>query len=160
MMSSWRRMRVIIWVTTDLDLSSIVRHRKYNTIMIPSEKITGHWYWLLRYNLSNCLPDEEHCIKNITFVHRKTNRPSLNYCCCYMIMFSLICIWINDWVNNNREAGDLRRYRAHYDVSVMKRTLVFSALLSFCTLTADNVCLLKADLSGISYIFFWITIFT
>ena len=31
---------------------------------------------------------------------------------------SLICVWINGWVNN-REAGDLRRYRAHYDVSVM-----------------------------------------
>ena len=26
--------------------------------------------------------------------------------------------WINDWVNN-REAGDLRRHRAHYDVIVM-----------------------------------------
>ena len=34
------------------------------------------------------------------------------------LMFSLICVWINDWVNN-RKAGDLRRYRAHYDVSVM-----------------------------------------
>ena len=33
-------------------------------------------------------------------------------------MFSLICVWINDWVNN-REAGDLRRYRTHYDVMVM-----------------------------------------
>ena len=33
-------------------------------------------------------------------------------------MFSLICVWINGWVNN-REAGDLRRYRAHYDVIVM-----------------------------------------
>ena len=31
---------------------------------------------------------------------------------------ALICVWINDWVNN-REAGDLRRYRAHYDVIVM-----------------------------------------
>ena len=27
------------------------------------------------------------------------------------LMFSLICLWINDWVSN-REAGDLRRYRA------------------------------------------------
>ena len=35
------------------------------------------------------------------------------------LMFSLICVWINDWVNN-REAGDLRRYRSHYDVIVMK----------------------------------------
>ena len=34
------------------------------------------------------------------------------------LMFSLICVWINDWVNN-REVGDLRRYRAHYDVTVM-----------------------------------------
>ena len=34
------------------------------------------------------------------------------------LMFSLICAWINGWVNN-REAGDLRRYRAHYDVTVM-----------------------------------------
>ena len=34
------------------------------------------------------------------------------------LMFSLICAWINRWVNN-REAGDLRRYRAHYDVIVM-----------------------------------------
>ena len=34
------------------------------------------------------------------------------------LMFSLICVWINDWVNNH-EAGDLRRYRAYYDVIVM-----------------------------------------
>ena len=34
------------------------------------------------------------------------------------LMFSLICVWINDWVNN-REAGDLRRHRGHYDVSVI-----------------------------------------
>ena len=34
------------------------------------------------------------------------------------LMFSLICVWINGWINN-REAGDLRRYRGHYDVSVM-----------------------------------------
>ena len=37
------------------------------------------------------------------------------------LMFSLICVWIIGWVNN-REAGDLRRYRAHYDVSVMSCT--------------------------------------
>ena len=36
------------------------------------------------------------------------------------LMFSLIRVWINDWVNNG-EAGDLRRYRAHCDVIVMWR---------------------------------------
>ena len=34
------------------------------------------------------------------------------------LMFSLICVWINGWLNN-REAGDLRRHRAHYDVIAM-----------------------------------------
>ena len=34
------------------------------------------------------------------------------------LMFSFIRVWINDWVNN-REAGDLRRHRGHYDVNVM-----------------------------------------
>ena len=33
---------------------------------------------------------------------------------------SLICVWINGWVNN-REAGDLRRSSAHYAVTVMQR---------------------------------------
>ena len=33
-------------------------------------------------------------------------------------MFSLICVWINGWVNN-REAGDVRRYCAHYDVTLV-----------------------------------------
>ena len=34
------------------------------------------------------------------------------------LMFSLICTWTKDWVNN-RDAGDLRRSRALYDVIVM-----------------------------------------
>ena len=31
---------------------------------------------------------------------------------------SLICIWINSWVNDGK-AGDLRRHGTHYDVIVM-----------------------------------------
>ena len=34
------------------------------------------------------------------------------------LIFSLICVWKNGW-ENNRGAGDLRRYRSHYDVIVM-----------------------------------------
>ena len=34
------------------------------------------------------------------------------------LIFSLICFWINAWVNN-READDLRRHCPHYDVIVM-----------------------------------------
>ena len=41
------------------------------------------------------------------------------------LMFSLICIRINGWVNN-REAGDLRRHRAHYNIVVMDLLLTVS----------------------------------
>ena len=34
------------------------------------------------------------------------------------LMFSLICTRANGWANN-RDTGDLRRHRAHYDVTVM-----------------------------------------
>ena len=34
------------------------------------------------------------------------------------LMFSLICAWLNSWINNG-EAGDLRRNRAHYDITIM-----------------------------------------
>ena len=49
-------------------------------------------------------------------------------------MFSLICVWINGWVNN-REAGDLRRYRAHYDLIVMynqlvRRNMIYSLMIT------------------------------
>ena len=41
-------------------------------------------------------------------------------------MFVLIRAWINVWVNN-RKAGDLRRYRAHYDVTVVHpRRIIFN----------------------------------
>ena len=40
---------------------------------------------------------------------------------CGALVFSLICAWISRWVNT-REAGDLRRHRAHYDVIVMNLT--------------------------------------
>ena len=39
------------------------------------------------------------------------------------LIFSLIGAWINGWVNN-REAGDLRRHRAHYDVIVMHLVII------------------------------------
>ena len=37
------------------------------------------------------------------------------------LMYSLICTWINSWVNNHK-AGDLRRHRPHCDVIVMHGT--------------------------------------
>ena len=61
------------------------------------------------------------------------------------LMFSLICAWINGWINNG-EAGGLRRYRGHYDVTVMstisyiKHVLCFQSALSLLgtILTANS----------------------
>ena len=44
------------------------------------------------------------------------------------LMFSLICVWINGWVNDC-EAGDLRRHLGHYDVIVMRNGITFFRLL-------------------------------
>ena len=49
-------------------------------------------------------------------------------------MFSLICAWINAWVNN-RESGVLRRHRTHYDVTVMCITRTSDGIIINGTLT-------------------------
>ena len=51
------------------------------------------------------------------------------------LMFSFICAWINGWVSN-REAGDLRRHRAHYDVTVM----LLNDVLPFTMLSWTYIC--------------------
>ena len=61
------------------------------------------------------------------------------------LIFSLICAWINDWVNN-RETEDLRRHRAHYDVilifrrndCVVPRTVIPKVPLQCCALDGQN----------------------
>ena len=69
-------------------------------------------------------------------------------------MFPLIFVWISDGVND-REAGDLRRHRGHYDVNVMwlchvlciDRTVAYFALKKKIVklLHDDNVKLLHDD---------------
>ena len=53
------------------------------------------------------------------------------------LMFSLICAWINSWVNN-REAGDLRCHHTHYDVTVMSLICMCGAYLEY--LIMETVC--------------------
>ena len=50
------------------------------------------------------------------------------------LVFSLICTWINGWVNNG-EAGDLRHHGTHYDVTVMwckEHTCFVLCFVLFC----------------------------
>ena len=55
------------------------------------------------------------------------------------LMFSLICAWMNDWVNSG-EAGDLRSYCTHYVVTVMN--MVYSIFCSMRTHWNNNVIIL------------------
>ena len=54
------------------------------------------------------------------------------------LVFSLFCVWINGWVNN-REAGDLRRFRAHYDVIAMVILQSPSYLLKYGSQSAEFI---------------------
>ena len=45
------------------------------------------------------------------------------------LMFSLICSWTNFWANK-RDAGDMRRHCAHYDVTVMLCTFARLAIVT------------------------------
>ena len=57
----------------------------------------------------------------------------------WALMFSLICVWINGWVNN-REAGDWRRYRAHCDVTVIF-SVIFLVMITLLTLKQLGIVL-------------------
>ena len=63
------------------------------------------------------------------------------------LMLSLICSWRKGWVNN-RDAGDLRSYRAHYDVTVMCKTIV----IYIPTLCRKHVCAAAIQCLSIDWI--------
>ena len=87
-----------------------------------------HIYWqLIVYSISQTISTHEDVIKWKHFprywpfvrgIHRSpVNSPHKGQWR-GALMFSLLCAWINGWVNN-REAGHFRRHRAHYDVTVL-----------------------------------------
>ena len=63
-------------------------------------------------------------IRNRNFDYSPDMMTSANWCIfrvtglLWALMVSLICAWTNGWTNY-RDAGDLRRYRAHHDVTVI-----------------------------------------
>ena len=96
-----------------------------------------HAFWVLTWfllnlhwsSLSGCKINSlhgdvikwKHVLRYWSFVrgiHRSPVNSSYKGQWCGALVFTLICDWINGWVNN-RKAGVLRRRRAHYDVIVM-----------------------------------------
>ena len=61
------------------------------------------------------------------------------------LMFSLTCAWIIGWVNNG-EAGDFRRHRAHYDVTVMHQQAAGIEMTDLVTLLHCDQVLFASQL--------------
>ena len=57
------------------------------------------------------------------------------------LMFSLICVWKNGWVNN-RGAGDLKHHRDHYDLTVIN---LAHALLKDRSVRKDDILDIVCD---------------
>ena len=87
--------------------------KKVTIQLVPSGCITIHMTWW-RHQMEAFFALLAFCAGNspVTgeFPHKGQWRGAL--------IFSLICAWTNCSVNN-RDAGDLRRHGAHYDVTVM-----------------------------------------
>ena len=69
----------------------------------------------------------KHFLRYLPFVlgiHRwPVNSPQKGQWCGALVL-SLICAWINGWVNNG-EADDLKRHHAHYDITVVERVQAY-----------------------------------
>ena len=100
-----------------------INHTKWPWRVVPFNiRIAAGFFEISSANLHDDVNKWKHFPRYWPFV-RGIHRPPVNspYKGQWrgVLMFSLICVWINTWVNN-REAGYLRRHRAHYHVMVME----------------------------------------
>ena len=140
----WFKFIIQIWKTMiHLSIYLILTTWYWNTFRITgplSRQSTGQHDDVIKW---------KHVPRHWPFVqgiHRSPVNSPHNGQCRGALMFSLICAWINGWVNNG-EAGDLRRHSAHYDVTIMAYgsphknsfgALVFPVLLARTTRWTDN----------------------
>ena len=100
------------------------RFQLYTTWLLTGAEV--NWTWgICPQNIHDDGIKWKHFPRNWPFVrgiHRSTVNSPHKGQWRGALMFSLICVWINGWVNN-REAGDLIRYLAHYNVIVISMAL-------------------------------------
>ena len=70
-------------------------------------------------------------------IHRSTGKSPHKSQWRGTLMFSLISAQINGWVNS-RQAGDLRRHRAYYDVTVLSALPFIDGLVQDCSTSIAN----------------------
>ena len=99
-------------------IADIVTSKKNSTLNVETKSIFLRW-WKLMTMTCWCVLCHDDVIKWKHFphywpfvwgIHRSPVNSQHKGHWRGALMFSLICVWINGWVNN-REAGDLRRYR-------------------------------------------------
>ena len=73
------------------------------------------------------------------------------------LLFSLISAWISGWVNN-REAGDLRRNHAHYDVILMMFCAPYSYVVCNIVLCCITIYRESTLLQKLIIFAFWVRI--
>ena len=139
------RLKVLLgkWRAFRLGLNMLTARRVVNGIYrspVPSSRYYWYWRWYSCHALVVCrcrhspAPHDDvikwkHVARYWPFVrgiHRsQVNSPHKGQWRGATLV-SLICAWIHDWVNNG-EVCDLRRHRAHYDITVMTilLTLIF-----------------------------------
>ena len=115
------------WFTYTGVWNCIYRMLNGSSLWVPSTCCSGYETWNFVIFVSSYIKEHDDVIRWKHFprywpfvrgIHRSpVNSPHKGQWR-GALMFSLICAWINDWVNN-RESGDLRRHRADYDVIVM-----------------------------------------
>ena len=76
---------------------------------------------------------------------------------CGALKFSLISVWRNGWVNN-RDAGDVRCHRTHYEVTIMTplqlRQCLFNCISwQFIIIVSWNVLLLFGSISVVKSLY-------
>ena len=104
----WLTIKVLLMLVTGFDIFFLMSLKHW------SNQLTGWWNWMFPW-----WHHQMETFSALLALYAGEFRAQRKWC--RTLMFSFICAWINGWVNN-REAGDLRRHRAHYDVNVMYKS--------------------------------------
>ena len=121
--------QVITWTNVDADLCRHMTSWCHNKQKLYYSRARVFGVWRHRQKTHDDVIKWKHFPRYWPFV-RGLHRSSVNSTHKSQwrgaVMFSLICVCINGWVNN-LEAGDLRRYLAYFDVSVTDHTFLLQS---------------------------------